>query len=1111
MMSAEVKQSRSTMIEQLAAAVSDLDATAAWKVAAMKTLRDESATSKATLEREQADALKPTETLRDLQEKRERYQKELTALPFASCSREEMLKELEGLESRHSILKASQLDLESERRGLGEAANESAVLLKGLKEEDANLRSSIENRHLILQLVRLLFGDEGAARRRELADEIESVGMGQADVRMALDCANQRLSVLEIEVRQVEHKLSPLEKQIRQYQKVFELRKFLSEVNVRISAEELAEGKRLESVKVSSQDKAKTFSSAKVAREIEIHQKFRKKWRENLETLDQLCRRIRKRQPRLDEISAETIAPDAPSPDALAIGRLRLSWEQWNGSIPNLTAFPIQRAIRLDAAEPDSIAKVERLLLRLITALPCGGTRILACDPRNLGQSLGLLRTLLKVSGLFAHQRILTAADEIERALQAEIDVLEDILQGRFQDGEMDWDKYNKENYDSLMVYRVVVLFDVPNQLTERSLHFLGRLIEHGPRCGVLPVLVMQCKSDQDNRRYSRFLETVSPFLQDLDEVPFSKPQMLTALAAEVRKEPFPSARKMQQISAEIANRYENLDRRTKPFNELWNKIPLWEYSSASGLRAPIGWEANGKPVLFDVGGADTQHHALLAGRSGSGKSNLLHVLINSLCHRYSPEELRVFLLDFKQAIEFNLYAHPPLPHAALVATESDPEHGVSVLKYVCVEVKRRASEFKKLGIRDFEEYSKQNRGPLCRYLIIIDEFQELFSERRQIAEAAEHLLAKILRQGRATGVHVLLATQTLKGIQTQSMSQLISQIGMRLCLECGEEDSISILSATNTAGAKLKRPIEAILNNDSGSKDGNVLFRVPKAVDDACRDHLRSFVDETEKRGIAAETKIFEGSLLPQFPELDEISRYTRSHDSPSLILGRQLDYDATLMSCPLAKRPGSNLLCVGPDSTLRKGLLQAVIHSFASRAEAEEILYFGLRPNEPINETADLCPPHLRWTTLDPDWDPTSLSEGGSGTRLLLVDGLDYVSPMRSGGTTLPKSATLATNLRGWLEEQPELGTWTVAFADNWGRITTSCKELLPSFQSRVGFCLSVDHGGALVSGGYEKLKGLDRSDRAIFADLNENVRVWFRPFSSGDDSETERRLND
>ena len=192
-----------------------------------------------------------------------------------------------------------------------------------------------------------------------------------------------------------------------------------------------------------------------------------------------------------------------------------------------------------------------------------------------------------------------------------------------------------------------------------------------------------------------------------------------------------------------------------------------------------------------------------------------------------SETALNIYLLDYKQGTEFSVYASPPLPQAKLVATESDPEYGVTVLAHLTEELEKRAQEFKSRAVRDFYEYRKSSLDELPRILLIIDEFQILFSEGRQVAEPAEKMLNQLLRQGRAYGIHVLLATQTLKGIQSLSMGQLISQIGCRIALACSEEDSAMILGNSNWEASKLSSPPEGIINNSNGAKSANQRFLI--------------------------------------------------------------------------------------------------------------------------------------------------------------------------------------------------------------------------------------------------------------------------------------------
>src|SRR5205814_8653650 len=113
--------------------------------------------------------------------------------------------------------------------------------------------------------------------------------------------------------------------------------------------------------------------------------------------------------------------------------------------------------------------------------------------------------------------------------------------------------------------------------------------------------------------------------------------------------------------------------------------------------------------------------------------------------------------------VEFKCYDSQRLPPARVVAIESDREFGLSVLQKLDDELKRRGDLFRKLGVQDVAGYKRAGGNEaLPRSLLLIDEFQEFFVEDDKIAQTASVLLDRIVRQGRAFGIHVLLGSQTL-------------------------------------------------------------------------------------------------------------------------------------------------------------------------------------------------------------------------------------------------------------------------------------------------------------------------------------------------------------
>src|SRR5204862_6740854 len=114
----------------------------------------------------------------------------------------------------------------------------------------------------------------------------------------------------------------------------------------------------------------------------------------------------------------------------------------------------------------------------------------------------------------------------------------------------------------------------------------------------------------------------------------------------------------------------------------------------------------------------------------------------------------------------------------------------------------------------------------LPRILLIVDEFQEFFVEDDKLSQEAALLLDRLVRQGRAFGLHVLLGSQTLGGAYSLARST-IDQMAVRIALQCSEADANLILSKDNNAARLLSRPGEAIYNDANGLVEGNDVFQV--------------------------------------------------------------------------------------------------------------------------------------------------------------------------------------------------------------------------------------------------------------------------------------------
>ncbi|WP_028315145.1 FtsK/SpoIIIE domain-containing protein [Desulfatibacillum aliphaticivorans] len=829
-------------------------------------------------------------------------------------------------------------------------------------------------------------------------------------------------------------------------------------------------------------------------------------WRKATQEIEFASKQTLQQQPPFENIKETDAGIVSQIPNALILGRQMASFNDLSCSVPHEVPFPFERSLILPEENQAQRRLAHHLLLRLTQSIPPGKLELMLVDPLKQGDSFAPFLPLLQVEQLMPQQRVLTRADEIEALLGSMADEVEEMIQNRFKGRISDWMGFNAANQDNALPYRVLLLFDVPEQLSDKSSWYLERLIENGPRCGILPIVAVDTARIED-RRHEKLRETFSLSTQRVDTLLRVNSENTVGLSFSYHPERWPQQDALDSFLVKLAEHHAEAGRFSKSLSDLWVNYQKGA-TTVDGLNIPIGWTPSGDAVPLRLGASDSEHHALLAGKTGSGKSNLLHVMIHSLCEKYAPHEIDLYLLDYKESTEFTVYAKPELPHAKLVATESDPEYGVTVLQHLVEELEHRASLFKSSGVRDFPEYRNSRNCKLSRILLVIDEFQILFTESRQVADAAEKLLSQLLKQGRSFGIHILLATQTLKGINALSISSLISQLGCRIALACGQEDSAMILSGNNWAASELRSPPEGIINNSNGAKSGNVKIRIPLVEREFCLAHLKRLSQRATKRGIESKAHIFNGAHLPLRPSLNNYQHICGQSDS--ILLGEQLNFAADFISVPLTNRQAFNILFCGYHDQLHDGLLASLLASLSRvSSNFDEVVYFNGRGVEPADAFGEIS--SSRGSTFrrfdDLGEMPLESIAESIGTRrtALIIDGLDAekaLHPVQSFRAPKPgEPPTPASLLKQIAEEGSRKGTFVFAFMDNWRRCSSSCKDLLNLFELRVAFCMNEDDAGQLVSGSIGKFKGIEKPNRAVFVNRMTNEISWFRPYINGE----------
>ncbi len=701
---------------------------------------------------------------------------------------------------------------------------------------------------------------------------------------------------------------------------------------------------------------------------------------------------------------------------------------------------------------------LREMLMRLLSSAPLVQLEVILVDALSLGGIFNLARRLLDKDNDFIYQqRILTESEEIKEALKYLYEYLKVNLQTKLA-GYKDFAHYNENKEDKLPL-KVLFLSGV-DALDSNALYYLEKIMRFGSKNGVLSFVNLESeknnKSAEDLKRYAEFFKDRTSF------------ERLKYLNVEVINDHGIQSQHMKDFATKIKAYYEKKKAVKRELKDLQKEQDFWTKSSQFKVSVPVGWDINHKEVCFEIG--EAQNHTLICGRSGSGKSNFLHVLIQNLAFYYAPNEVQLFLLDYKEGVEFNAYAKEGiLEHARLVSVASSVGFGVSFLSWLDKETKKRGELFKQSGVKDLSDYRKH--GEMPRLIVVIDEFQVLFSDSAtKDKERVEAYLTNILKKGRSYGVHLILATQTMRGSDINR--SLMAQIANRIALPMDAEDSDSILG--DDVACELVRP-EGIFNNNGGHKKYHTKMSIPKAPDDF-KTFIKKIHRDFNQRNLAPiEHKIYNGETPLEMPN-------TLKANEMRLHLGKEVDYEQKDLIVEFESNE-SHLLVVSQDLNARIALMKLFAQNF--KTANKELLFYNAEKRL-VRELDELKKHHIipmrspLMSVLDTAMNPNSM---------LMIDNLNEAKELHD--------KIGVEKLRSFLEKATDNEQYCIIFAHDLKRIKTNydgkLKELLNNhFKQCLAFVCNGENLSALKS--EQKLHELN----ARLINTSKDSYTEFRPFS-------------
>jgi hypothetical protein len=795
-------------------------------------------------------------------------------------------------------------------------------------------------------------------------------------------------------------------------------------------------------------------------------------------------------------------------------------------SVPLLLRYPQAGSILFETtntgAEP-ALAAINNVIFRLLSTTPPGKLSFTIFDPVGLGQNFAGLMHLADYEESHINSRIWTQTGQLEEKL-AELNAhMEKVIQMYLRNEYETIAEYNAQAGTIAEKYHFLVISDFPVNFTDTAARRLINIATSGARCGVYTLIHWDRRHalppgfvPEELRKNSiRVVRTGERFEMEghtlagtrltLDSPP--PPELATHFLHEIGRSSKDSNR-VEVPFAQVA----------PPDSELWSE------DTSEELQVPIGRSGATKLQYLEIG-KGTRQHALVAGKTGSGKSTLFHVIISNLALWCSPEQVEFYLVDFKKGVEFKCYATHRLPHAKVVAIESDRQFGLSVLQRVDEELRRRGDLFRKLGVQDLPGYKRAGgTEPMPRSLLIIDEFQEFFVEEDRVSQYAAVLLDRIVRQGRAFGIHVLLGSQTLGGAYTLARAT-IGQMVIRIALQCSEADAYLIMDQDNPAPRLLSRPGEGIYNDAAGSIEGNSPFQtvwLPEHERDRYLAKVRERADQDPNPPPGpfvfegnAPADVRENGPLRELIEANSVKPAAQARiwlGAPNSIKGPT--------EAVFRRQSGSNLLIVGQSEERALTLLSLALVSLAAQYPKDTVRLVlldstppGFPQREFLRQTIEALPHEIIqansrnltevMTGLAGDLTQRTGDEKAEAPEtFLLIHGLQNYKKLKqedefsfSGGDG-GKAMQPAAVLQNLISDGPGRGLHVIATCDTYNNVNRFLgRKTMSEFEMRVLFQMSASDSASLIDAPDASTLGLHR---ALYYNDREGYIETFRPYA-------------
>lgn len=509
------------------------------------------------------------------------------------------------------------------------------------------------------------------------------------------------------------------------------------------------------------------------------------------------------------------------------------------------------------------------------------------------------------------------------------------------------------EDSRGMIPQQMLVIQNFPAGFREEDAKILNKLIKNGKRLG----LSFLIQYDQKNReRYTKYMDAETQKKLDIltieDETVFlSAHDCSSAIRLEQMAEG-----KDAYVKDLIQKKTAEVERDNSFAAVIGMDVPFGTKDATNGIYIPFALDKRGNVVEYMLGEA-LNAHGLISGGTGSGKSTLLHMLISSLCMNYTPDDVELWLVDYK-ITEFNTYKTNTPPHIRFLGLSTTVDFTYAFLDKILAEMRRRQhlieqadhkikQEGRQTNITNIKDYrAEYGKAAMTRLLIIVDEFH-VMAQQANLEPAYKQKLENILAEGRALGITMVLSDQAvvdgLNGLTEKGRKQIKARLALaneadelKAMLQGADMDMIRPLMTMKRGETAVIRAEERRTPDGDTEEvlriervkiiyiNGEWRFKVCSKVRELyhAETYTPNYVNEQEIRSADWEA-------IGRW-EKENLKVYRDGSRDLCVYIGSPLDLSAC-QCLPMLPRKTNNIMCVGGREDQRYRILKAVVESCA------------------------------------------------------------------------------------------------------------------------------------------------------------------------------------